>query len=350
VSGRYDRTEINNSDAITPGGGPGSLDGDHAYGRFNPALGLTLRPNASFGAYFGYNEGSRAPSSIELGCADPDNPCRLPNAMAGDPPLEQVVTKTIEAGVRGNAGDNLTWNAGVFRANNHDDIQFVADQQDGFGYFKNFGETRRQGIELGINSHKGKFGFGANYTWLDATYRSGEVVNGDANSTNDGPSPGFDGEIDVHSGDRVPLTPRNLLKAYASWAIAPKFSVDVDIAYVAGSFARGNENNEHEPDGVYYLGPGKTPAYTVVNLGADFRPSEHVKVFAQVDNLFDEKYYTASLLAATGFTANGAFSARPFPTPVIDGERAVVNATFYAPGAPRSVWVGVNYSFGSKGR
>ncbi len=88
----------------------------------------------------------------------------------------------------------------------------------------------------------------------------------------------------------------------------------------------------------------------MVNLGADFRPSERIKVFAQLDNLFDEKYYTASLLAATGFTASGAFSARPFPTPVIDGERPLLHATFYAPGAPRSVWVGVNYAFGSKGR
>jgi outer membrane receptor protein involved in Fe transport len=350
VSGRYDRTEIDNSDAITPGGGPGSLDGNHEYSRFNPALGLTFRPNSSFGAYVGYNEGSRAPSSIELGCADPENPCRLPNAMAGDPPLDQVVTKTIEAGVRGNAGDALTWNAGVFRANNHDDIQFVADQQDGFGYFKNFGETRRQGVELGVNSHKRKFGYGATYTWLDATYRSDEVVNGNANSTNDGPAPGFDGNIEVHSGDRIPLTPRNLLKAYASWAVAPKFSVDLDVAYVAGSFARGNENNAHEPDGVYYLGPGKTPGYTVTNLGADYRPSERIKLFAQIGNLFDEKYYTASLLAATGFTASGAFRARPFPTPVIDGERPLLNATFYAPGAPRSVWVGMNYSFGGKSR
>jgi outer membrane receptor protein involved in Fe transport len=73
-------------------------------------------------------------------------------------------------------------------------------------------------------------------------------------------------------------------------------------------------------------------------------------VFAQIDNLFDERYYTASLLAATGFTGSGAFIARPFPTPVIDGERAVVSATFYAPGAPRSLWLGANYSFGSKGR
>ena len=167
----------------------------------------------------------------------------------------------------------------MFRANNHDDILFVADQQDGFGYFKNFGETRRQGVELGINSRKGKFDFGANYTWLDATYRSDEIVNGDANSTNDGPAPGFEGNIDVHSGDRIPLTPRNLLKAYAKWHRRTRSSRSTSTSRTsAGSFARGNENNEHEPDGVYYLGAGETPAYTVVNLGADLRPSERISV------------------------------------------------------------------------
>ena len=57
------------------------------------------------------NEVSRAATSIELGCADPEAPCKLPNAMAGDPALDQVVTRTSETGVRG-GNATLTWNAG----------------------------------------------------------------------------------------------------------------------------------------------------------------------------------------------------------------------------------------------
>ena len=45
----------------------------------------------------------------------------------------------------------LRWNVGVFRADNRDDILFVADNQAGFGYFKNFGMTRRQGLEAGLS-------------------------------------------------------------------------------------------------------------------------------------------------------------------------------------------------------
>ena len=65
------------------------------------------------------------------------------------PAARQVVTRTFEAGVRGGLETNLRWNAGWFRADNRNDILFVASEQTGFGYFKNFGKTLRQGIEVG---------------------------------------------------------------------------------------------------------------------------------------------------------------------------------------------------------
>jgi outer membrane receptor protein involved in Fe transport len=345
LSGRYDRTKVENVDAITPGGGPGSLDGNHHFDRFNPAIGLTFAPSDAFGAYLGYNEASRAPSAIELGCADPENPCKLPNAMAGDPPLNQVITRTVEAGVRGLVGGNVSWNAGVFRADNRDDIMFVADDTSGFGFFQNFGKTQRQGIELGLNARIGAFDVGAHYTLLDATYRSEEEVLGEGNSTNEGGA-GFEGTIDVASGDRIPLTPRHIFKTYAAWRILPQLSANVDLISVAGSFARGNENNEHEADGEFYIGPGRTGGYTVVNLGIDYVPIPALTLFAQVNNVLDREYYTASQLGSTGFDASGHFVARPFAGPIVDGERPLLGSTFEAPGAPRAYWVGARYSFG----
>ena len=101
LSGRYNRTSIDNRDRIRPVAGPGSLTGEHVFDRFNPAAGVTFRATGWLNVFAGYSEGSRAPTSIELGCADPEQPCKLPNAMAGDPPLQQVVTRTFEAGVRG---------------------------------------------------------------------------------------------------------------------------------------------------------------------------------------------------------------------------------------------------------
>ncbi len=179
LSGRFDRTRLDSVDALTPAGDPGSLSGIHKFHRFNPAIGFTLSPTEGLSAYLGYSEGSRAPSVIELGCADPENPCKLPNSMAGDPPLDQVRTRTYEAGLRAVQSNSIKWNVGVFRADNRDDIMFVADDQSGFGYFKNFGKTRRQGVEAGASGSIGPVTLGANVTFLDATYRSEEEVGGE---------------------------------------------------------------------------------------------------------------------------------------------------------------------------
>ena len=344
LSGRYNRTRVDNSDLLDPSGGAGSLNGHYTYTRFNPAAGVTWSMMPSLNLYASYSEGNRAPSSIELGCADPANPCKLPNAMTGDPPLNQVVAKTWEFGVRGGKGD-FRWNAGIFHAENFDDIMFVADDQSGFGYFRNFGKTRRQGVEAGFSARVANLRLGANYTYLDATYQSTEIINGGANSTNDGPAPGFEGNIVVQPGNRIPLIPRNLFKAHVDWEVTADASINVDLLAASGFYARGNENNRHDPDGVYYLGPGKTPGYAVVNLGGDWRPQPRLRFFFQVNNLLDKKYYTGAQLGATGFAESGAFVARPFAGPVIGGERPVVHATFYAPGAPRTAWAGMSYTF-----
>lgn len=344
LSGRYNHTTVINRDHIKPGGGGGSLDGDHVFHRFNPAIGLAFTPGRGVNAYASYNEGSRTPTSIELGCADPDYPCKLPNAMAGDPPLKQVVTKTWELGLRGAMAPAITWNAGVFRADNFDDILFVADNAASYGYFKNFGKTRRQGIELGLNSKIGKLDVGVNYTHLDATYQSHETVNGSSNSSNDATSPGLDGNIEAKPGNRIPLIPRHLFKVHADYQVDSAWSVGLGMVAVSGSYARGNENNQHQADGTFYLGSGKTEGYAVFNLSSKYRATPQLSFFAQINNLLDRKYASAAQLRATGFDANGHFVARPFAP--VGSEYPLVHSTFFAPGAPRTIWVGLRYEFG----
>jgi outer membrane receptor protein involved in Fe transport len=344
LSARYDRTKIRTRDAITPGGGTGSLDGDHQFEKLNPALGLSWSASPTLKLTFGVSQSSRAPSAIELGCADSASPCRLPNALAGDPPLNQVVARTLEAGVRG-ARDWLSWRVGAFRIDNRDDILFVASEQTGFGYFRNFGKTRRQGVEAEAAASFGAIQISASYTFLDAAYRSPETVGGAANSANEGPAPGFEGEIAIEKGDRIPLIPRHIAKAEIAWQATPRLRFNADAIAVSGVIARGNENNDHQADGLYYLGPGKTDAYAVFNLGGEWAPTKALTFFAQVNNVLDEQYATAAQLGRTGFSGSGAFVARPFAGPVIGGERPGLSSTFYAPGAPRSFLIGVRAAF-----
>ncbi|MEG3122384.1 TonB-dependent receptor [Sphingomonas sp. GB1N7] len=339
LSARYDHSSVRNRDRITPGGGTGSLDGDHKFSKLNPAISVAWNPNKAIGVDAAVAQTSRAPSAIELGCSDPASPCRLPNALAGDPPLKQVVATTFEGGVHG-GGKGLTWRVGAFRTDARDDILFVADDTAGFGYFRNFGRTRRQGVDVDASYTLGQFRLSGHYTWLDATYRSPEVVNGGGNSSNNGPAPGFEGEIAIAKGNRIPLIPRNVFKAAIGWDPIKALSFDLDMIAVSGANARGNENGAHRPDGIYYLGEGRTRAYAVVNFGAEVRPIARVSLYVQVNNLFDKQYATAAQLGTTGFDASGNFVARPFAGPVIGGERPLLGSTFYAPGAPRWVQVG----------
>lgn len=345
LSGRYDRTAVRNRDAITPGGGPDSLDGDHTFARFNPAAGVVYRPSTAWNLYAGYSEASRAATAIELGCANPERPCKLPNAMAGDPPLAMVVARTWETGARGRAG-TLDWSAGFFHGVNHDDIQFVVSEQAGFGYFTNVGRTRRQGLELSASRRTSRLEAGASYTWLDATFQSEETVNGSGNSSNDeaaAGAPGFEGSIDVQPGDRIPLVPAHLLKVFAGVQASGRLRIDADVLAVSSSYARGNENNRHQPLPPYYLGAGVADGYAVVGLSARYQLLRGLQVFAQVNNLFDRRFATAAQLGPNGFTESGAFVARPLPA--IGGAYPVVQSTFLAPGAPRRAWVGTRVTF-----
>ena len=198
-SGRFNHTNLNNQDRIPgsikaqPGasGGRASLNGNYSFDRFNPSIGFTYSARETVGLYFNYSEANRTPTTIELGCADPNYPCNLPNALVSDPPLKQVVTKTFESGARGTYGRDLKWSAGWFFAQNYDDLLFVSSAQTGFGYFLNFGKTRRDGFELSLSRtvHSNKLRtltMGGNYTFQNGTFQSPQTVTGGANSFSDG--------------------------------------------------------------------------------------------------------------------------------------------------------------------
>jgi len=341
LSGRYNRSTIDNTDRINPVAGPGSLDGDYVYQRFNPSAGVTYNPTPMLTLFANYSQGSRAPTSIELGCADPANPCSLPNALASDPPLKQVVTSTWEAGVRGKFEKDIRWTLDGFRATNRNDILFVASQELGTGYFNNFAETQREGIQASLDGHIQRFTAGLDYTFLDATYQSTETLDGSGNNTNDAAlagTPGLDGVITVHPGNRIPLIPKQSGKAWLDVQATKKLVLNFGMIANSSSYARGNENNAYQSDGKYYLGPGVSPGYVVFNFQAHYDLTHRWQLAFEVDNLFDRRYYTAAQLATTALTPQGTFLARPYPADSA-GDYPLQSATFLSPGAPRRAWV-----------
>ena len=73
--GRYNHAQVQIDDHT---GTAPLLTGEHDYSRFNPAIGINFNPTKRLTAYASYNEGVRAPTAVELTCADPDAPCKLP--------------------------------------------------------------------------------------------------------------------------------------------------------------------------------------------------------------------------------------------------------------------------------
>lgn len=319
ASGRLDRAEIEIADRS---GRSPLLNGQHGYQRFNPALGLTYRPRETATVYATYSEGMRAPTPIELACADPNAPCTLPNNFLADPELKKIVSHTYETGARGLIGATTRWSAALYRTGLDDDIEFISSSGTAInsGYFQNVGKTRRQGLELSGTTSVGKFTINASYSFIDATYRTGFRENSPSNSSADA-----SGAIQVKAGDRMPGIPRHSLKLGMDYRITPRWEVGSSALLQSGVYARGDENNQDAH--------GSLPGYAVFNLDAHYRPTRALELFAQVDNLFDRQYASFGILGANAFSGpdHGFNGASP------------VNEQFRGYGAPRGVWLGVKY-------
>jgi outer membrane receptor protein involved in Fe transport len=340
VSVRYNRnTETLNGYSIdTDIGDYGSgfdqqspLTGDHTFSRVNPAFGFTITPTDSLTFYANYNEASRAPTVIELGCANPASPCGLPNDFASDPNLRQVVARTVEVGLRGNLPDQrLVWSADLFHTVNSDDIQFVAAGTNA-GYFDNVGNTRRQGLDFSLGGKEGGLNWHMTYSFVDATFQSNFEVGAQSNSTADA-----NGNILVHPGDRIPLIPKHTGRLVLDYQFTPVWNVGGNVIATSGSYLHGDENNANQAgatngQGAYIAGTGWIPGYTVINLQSTYHVTKHAEIFARLVNLFDKQYATAGFLTTSAFHANGTFITNP---------NNWINENAVAPAAPRAIWIG----------
>jgi outer membrane receptor protein involved in Fe transport len=311
---------------------PSALNGNHTFSRVNPAFGFTVTPTDALTFYADYNQASRAPTVIELGCANPAAPCGLPNDFASDPDLRQVVARTVEVGVRGNLPDqSLAWSADAFHTVNSNDIQFVATATNA-GYFDNVGNTRRQGFDMTIGGKDGGFHWHLTYSFVDATYQSSFQVSAESNS-----SANANGNILVQPGDRIPLIPKNTGRLVLDYDLTPQWNIGGNVIAASGSYLHGDENNANQAGGTnamgeYVSGSGWTSGYAVVNLQSTYHITKRVQVFARLVNVFDKQYATAGFLTSSSFNPNGSFIPNPNNWP---NENAV------SPAAPRAIWVGM---------
>jgi outer membrane receptor protein involved in Fe transport len=278
------------------------VNGAHRYHRFNPSIGLAWNPREDLGLFANYSEAMRAPTAIELACADPATPCSLPTGFNGDPDLKAVVARSVEIGARGTIGKRVGWNAALYRTLVANDIQFIYDPS-GLGYFANLGRTERQGFELGAHGDFDRVHLAASYGYVAATYRDSFV---DAEGA------------DVAPGSRITGIPAQSFKLRGTFRPAGAVLLGANLIMVSGQYAHGDEANRDVA----------VPGYTLVNLDIHVTPAPRVELFATVTNLFDVHYATFGVMGNNLYTGND----EQFRTP--------------APG--RAVLGGMRYRFGQR--
>jgi iron complex outermembrane recepter protein len=320
ASGRYNSATIDLKDQLGS-----NLTGINQYSHFNPAVGGAYKILPTVTAYAGIAQNTRTPTASEIECSNPVQPCLLPSNLAGDPPtLRQVIAHTFELGLRGRVlPDSLgsgafSWNLGVFRTNLDDDIYGIATSVSS-GFFQNIGETRRQGVEAGLNYQGPVWSSYLNYSFGDARFESPLLLPSPSNPFQDG-----NGNIQIEPGDRLPGIPQHRIKAGVDYAVLSNWSVGATARFVSSQYYVGDESNQNPT----------LPSYTVVGLRTSFKPAHWLEIFAHIDNLLDAKYATYGILSdPTGIGAPGI--------PNLPSNSPGVDNRFQSPAAPFAVFAGI---------
>ena len=318
VGGRYNHATIKMEDNT---GEFDELNATNKYDRFNPMAGANYKLLPGLSVYGGYSESNRAPTPAELGCAEPEVPCLIESFLTDDPPLDQVVGRTGEIGLRGQGfynGGRYTWGAGLFRTMSEDDILPIINDT-GRIYFVNAGDTLRQGVELTATYETRTWNVYANYAFVDATLDK---------CTN----PGEEGQCAfLESGDRLPGIPRHIFKAGFDYWLTHKWKVGADLVAASNQPLYPNEEKEEaDEDGISSMLGG----YTRVDLHTSYDITDNIQVYGLIKNLFDQKYG----LYGTYFEADDAPDLRP-------GGTGFENPRTISPAQPFAAYGGVKVRF-----
>ena len=317
AGGRFNDARIALEDQIGS-----ALNGNATYDRFNPIIGGTYKITPELTAYAGYSEANRAPTPLELGCADPAIPASSRPSWSPIRRLKQVVSRTVEAGLRGTQGHEHR-HAGLearrFPRHQHRrHPRHSRSRLQGFGYFQNVGSTRRQGIEAEAKLKSSAFQVYASYTFIDARFLDALQVGSN--------SPFADAERQRPDRARQPdsAIPRHRVKAGFDYSITDAFKVGADALYVSSQYFVGDESNQAP----------KLPSYTVFNVHASYQINKTFQIYGKVDNLFDNRYATYGTFFDTGALPNFANGGAPF-----------TDARSLSPACPRTFYAGLKMTF-----
>ncbi|MEC9248176.1 MAG: TonB-dependent receptor [Pseudomonadota bacterium] len=308
------------------------LNGEHQFDRLNLSLGASYELVENLFLYGNYGESSRIPTPIELSCNegvfqiaqniavrnggnpdDVDFECRLPNAFVADPPLKQVVAKGFEVGTRAN-WEVLEADISYHYHTNHNDIIFQSTGRSA-GLFANVKRTIREGLDLQLYSSFHRLGLGLKYNFLKATFDDNFKVLSPNHPFSD-----LNGELTVSKGRYLPSLPKHQLKIKSQLRITDQFTVTKHLSYISEQFLRGDESNQLQRLGDYFL----------LDMTAHYQINDMALFYLKIDNILDSDYES--------FGVVGEDPRSVIPSITSNRER------FLSPGSPRGIWFGMKIS------
>jgi iron complex outermembrane receptor protein len=238
--------------------------------------------------------------------------------------LKQVVATTYEVGVRGKFPDvygaRAVWDADLFRTDSDDDIIYQSSALNPNSvWYSNAGTTRRQGVEANLTVVRGPLHAQVGYALVDATFQSPLTLSSPSNPLADA-----NGQIHVTPGNKIPGVPENRLKFILEYDVTDRWTVGGSGILSSGQYAFGDEANQNP----------QIPGYFVLNLNTKYRLTDHIQLFALVDNVLDRKYSTYGLYAPVA-----GLPAPELPSGVVTNQRVE------SPAPPVAAYGGIRVTF-----
>lgn len=264
-----------------------------SYTHVSPKLGATYAFSENLNGFAAYNHSFRAPSEGQLfrpAAVSQNATCNAACAnttaqqiAAGNLALKPIKVDSYETGLRGKTDAGVAYEASLYHMIKRDDILTQRDPTNNAPISVNGGQTLHRGIELGVSAQL------ANALKLDVAYSYAK-----------------------HSYDSWITNNANFTGK--EMALAPRVIANTRLTYMPGFLQGGNVAAEVVSLGSYWMDDANTTKYKghdLLNLSANYRFAGELELFGKINNVTDRRFAESA------------------------------SGTTYAPGMPRTVYVGV---------
>ncbi|MGW8705810.1 TonB-dependent receptor [Brevundimonas sp. NPDC055814] len=254
---RYDRYDVEGTEL--PRGATAPIMREADWDFVNYQLGVVYKPTANSSVYASFSTASTPPT---ISAGDQNGVGGVGSGNLASTVLDPEQTESFEIGAKANLfDDRLALSGALFHLTRKDAAIEVAP-----GLFEQAGETRVQGVELGVSGNiTDKWQVFGGYTWMDS-----ELVRGAYNS--------------INLGDPLANTPEHSASLFTTYRVLPKLSLGGGVYYVSKSWG-GNQGGAGGGGNRVYA-----PEYTRVDLFASYDINDRASLQLNVQNAGDEEY------------------------------------------------------------